>query len=168
MSEAVEYKLALGVPIAPVWNKSNREHTIVGTRPESLRAEADAAVAALGWGGEYFVDADHINLHTVDGFLECSDFFTLDVADYVGQPTGEDARQEFLAKHEALAGVHQLPGLGAGVTITRSDLERTAAKFLGAMQEAGRIYRHIAANKRNGEFAIEVSVDETDSPQTPG
>jgi hypothetical protein len=35
-----------GADLFPVWNKSNREHTIVGTRPEELRAEADAALAA--------------------------------------------------------------------------------------------------------------------------
>ena len=35
------------------------------------------------------------------------------------------------------------------------------------MQEAGRIYRHIAAAKGEGRFITEVSMDETDSPQTP-
>ncbi len=49
-----------GVDIAPVWNKSDREHVIVGTEPQSLRDEADEAVAELGWGAPYYVDADHI------------------------------------------------------------------------------------------------------------
>ena len=57
-----------GVEVAPVWNKSHREHTIVGSRPADVRAEADRAVTALGWTGPYFVDADHISLKTVDGF----------------------------------------------------------------------------------------------------
>ena len=35
------------------------------------------------------------------------------------------------------------------------------------MQETGRIYRHIAASKPSDSFAVEVSVDETDAPQTP-
>ncbi len=39
----------LGADVVPVWNKSNREHTFIGTEPTSLRAEADAAVKALGW-----------------------------------------------------------------------------------------------------------------------
>jgi hypothetical protein len=38
----------LGAEFIPVWNKSNREHTFIGTEPASLRAEADHAVAALG------------------------------------------------------------------------------------------------------------------------
>ena len=50
----------LGAEVVPVWNKSNREHLIVGTEPASVRAEADAAVAALGWDRDYYVDADHI------------------------------------------------------------------------------------------------------------
>lgn len=164
---AVQAAAARGIDLCPVWNKSNREHTIVGTQPASLREEADAAVRALGWTGDYFVDADHINLHTVDGFLECSDFFTLDVADYVGQAPVAAAKAAFLAKHSGLVGSHRLPGWDGEVVIDVADLERTADKFLGAMMEAGRIYRHIAENKKNGPFAVEVSVDETDSPQTP-
>ena len=61
---------ALGVDIAPVWNKSNREHPIVHTHPDSVRAEADAAVKALGWKGPYYVDADHIGLKNVDNFIK--------------------------------------------------------------------------------------------------
>jgi hypothetical protein len=48
-----------GVEITPVWNKSDREHVIVGTEPLSLRDEADAAVSALNWDTAYRVDADH-------------------------------------------------------------------------------------------------------------
>src|SRR3990172_5774526 len=48
---------AMGVDITPVWNKSNRGHLIVHTHPDSVRAEADAAVKALGWKLWYHVDA---------------------------------------------------------------------------------------------------------------
>ena len=30
-----------GVEVVPVWNKSNREHTIIGSEPVQTRAEAD-------------------------------------------------------------------------------------------------------------------------------
>ena len=73
-----------GLDICPVWNKSNREHIYVHTHPADVRKEADAAVAKLGYKGLYFVDADHINLKTVDGFIPSSDFFTLDVASAIG------------------------------------------------------------------------------------
>src|SRR5215210_5916155 len=74
-----------GIAIHPVWNKSNREHTIIGSKPDDLRAEADAAIAALGWKSAYYVDADHIGPPTVDAFLGASDFYTLDVADFTGK-----------------------------------------------------------------------------------
>src|SRR5262245_58322458 len=69
-----------GADIVPVWNKSNREHLIVGSEPYVVREAADAAVRELGWQRPYHVDADHINLTTVDRFIEPSDFYTIDVA----------------------------------------------------------------------------------------
>lgn len=165
---AVQSAVRRGVPLHPVWNKSNREHLLIGTKPEDLRAEADAAVQALAWSGPYFVDADHINLQTVDRFIAASDFFTLDVADYSGKPATPEAMAAFIGKHADLVGSHRLPLVPEKLEITHKDLERTASKFLWAMQEAGRIYRHIAAAKPADSFAVEVSVDETDTPQTPG
>jgi len=35
-----------GMDIIPVWNKSHREHSIIGTHPADVRKEADAAVKA--------------------------------------------------------------------------------------------------------------------------
>ena len=83
---ACQLATELGAEFIPVWNKSNREHTFIGTDPSSLRAEADAAVHALGWKKSYHVDADHIRLETVDRFIAPSDFFTIDVADSIAKP----------------------------------------------------------------------------------
>ena len=44
-------------------------------------------------------------------------------------------------------------------------MEEVAGKYLAAVAEAGTIYRHIEANK--DDFIAEVSMDETDAPQTP-
>src|SRR5690349_13359705 len=82
-----------GIEITPVWNKSNREHNIIGSNPADTRAAADAAVKALGWNKPYFVDADHINLQTVQRFVQPCDFFTIDVADLIGK-LAEDADVE--------------------------------------------------------------------------
>ena len=76
---------ALGVDVYPVWNKSNREHLMIGSKPSDVRAEADAAVNELRWPGKYYVDADHITLKTIDPFIEPSDFYTVDVAELIGQ-----------------------------------------------------------------------------------
>lgn len=81
-----------GVHFVPVWNKSNREHQIVGTEPVETRHEADAAVAALNYKDQYFVDADHINMNNVDRFIDSSDFFTIDVVDYIGKSGSMEER----------------------------------------------------------------------------
>src|ERR1039458_4832946 len=70
-----------GLEVIPVWNKSNREHTITGSCAASTRAAADEAVKSLGWSKPYYVDADHINLTTVEKFIGACDFYTIDVAD---------------------------------------------------------------------------------------
>ncbi len=157
----------LGVEVAPVWNKSNREHLIVHSAPASVRAEADDAVRALAWTGPYFVDADHIGLKTVDGFLDSSDFFTLDVADFINRPADESAIQKFVDAHVKYAGRLSVPGIEDPLEITIERITEIARKYLAAAQEAGQIYRHIAAAKGIDGFVTEVSMDETERPQTP-
>lgn len=156
-----------GVEVVPVWNKSNREHTTIGSQPPSVRAAADAAVRELGWNRPYHVDADHIRLETVDAFLESSDFYTIDVADSIGKPVDPKDTDAFADRHPELIGRLEIPGIETPFETTRADVVRIVGKYLAAIQEAGRIYRHIAAAKGNGRFITEVSMDETDSPQTP-
>jgi hypothetical protein len=156
-----------GASVIPVWNKSHREHTTVGSAPASTRAAADAAVKALGWEQAYHVDADHIRLETVDQFLPHSDFFTLDVADRIGQPADPAAVRAFVDRHPELVGQISIPGIDRPFETTRAEVERVAAKYLPAVAEAGKIYRHIAEAKGEGGFLTEVSMDETDAPQTP-
>jgi hypothetical protein len=156
-----------GVDVTPVWNKSNREHTFIGTEPASLRAEADAAVKALGWHKPYRVDADHIRLETVERFLAPSDFFTIDVADSIGKPAPAAAVKAFLDRHPELTGTLSIPQIERPLAISREEAAGVANKFLAAIQEAGAIYRHIAGRKGAENFITEVSMDETDSPQTP-
>ncbi|MFY9644716.1 MAG: hypothetical protein WAK29_06025, partial [Terriglobales bacterium] len=76
--QACALALGSGVEVIPVWNKSNREHTIIGSEPSSVRQEADAAVKALHWEKPYFCDADHITLQTVELFFAPCDFYTID------------------------------------------------------------------------------------------
>ncbi len=165
--KAFEKIRADGIDVSPVWNKSNREHTITGTKPDSVRAEADAAVKAAGWKTPYFVDADHIGLKNVEGFIAASDFFTLDVADFVGKPD-PDAKA-FAERQAGPTGKVrvELPGGLPVLEATKADIEAAANKFLGAVKEAGRIYRVIEKAKGAGNFVTEVSMDETDFAQSP-
>jgi hypothetical protein len=156
-----------GVEITPVWNKSNREHTLIGTRPEDVRKEANLAVASAGWTLPYCVDADHIGLANVDKFLEAADFFTIDVADYIGKSANGDAIQRFLDDMKRYTGPVRLPGIADPVNVTAALLEEIATKYLFAIEEAGRVYRHILERKAASPFVTEVSFDEANSPQTP-
>ena len=73
---------------------------------------------ALGWQGPYFVDADHIGLKTVDGFVATSDFFTIDVADFIGKPAAEDDIKAFVAAHAKYAGSLRVPGIDGALDVT--------------------------------------------------
>ncbi|HEV2645818.1 MAG TPA: tagaturonate epimerase family protein [Acidobacteriaceae bacterium] len=156
-----------GVEVVPVWNKSNREHTIIGSEPTQTRAAADAAVKELGWTKAFFVDADHINLKTVNRFLDPSDFFTLDVADLIGQPAKPEDVAAFIAAHPELIGKVEIPGIDEPFETDKKFVEGVADKFLAAVQHAGAIYQYLLENKGAGRFVPEVSMDETDFPQTP-
>jgi len=164
---AFERLAAEGVVVAPVWNKSNREHTFIGSEPASVRAAAAAAVAARKWPHPWFVDADHIRLDTVDRFLDSSDFFTIDVADSIGRPAGEADVAAFVDRHGELVGASEIPGCPEPIRLDRSGLEAIAGKYLLACREAGAIYRHIRDRLGGRPFVVEVSMDETDLPQTP-
>ncbi len=156
-----------GVEVIPTWNKSHREHLTVGTEPPTVRIAADEAVSELGWKGAYYVDADHINLTTVDGYLDTSDFFTLDVAYAIGKPAAPADIDRLIGAHPELVGTINIDGIEGGITATRDDVARSANQYLTAVQEAGRIYRHIESAKGRGNFITEVSMDETDDPQSP-
>lgn len=156
-----------GVELTHVWNKSFREHKTVKSDPSSVREEADAAVKALGWKGQYCVDADHINMDTVDAFASCSDFFTLDVADYIGKEVSQAENDKFVSKYSKYIGELSIPGIDTPFQINEDFLKNIASTFLFATQEAGKIYRRISDLKGNEDFIAEVSMDEVEDPQTP-
>lgn len=156
-----------GVTIVPVWNKSNREHQIIHSSPADTRAEADNAVAVLGWDGPHYVDADHINLNTVENFVDHSDFFTLDVADYIGGTVSDGEITSFLEIAAPYMGKLEIPGIPEPFEINKENLAEIAGNFLGAVREASAIYEHVAAKKGAENLVAEVSMDEVENPQTP-
>lgn len=164
---AIQKGLAAGVEIAPTWNKSHREHTTIGTTVASQQAAADDAVKTLGWNTPYFIDADHINLSNVDLFLDHCNFFTIDVADYIGQTASAEEVDAFLTATKKYIGTLSIPGIDNDYDVTEETIRAIAEKYLFAMKEAGKIYRYIAEKKGADNFVTEVSIDETDGPQTP-
>jgi hypothetical protein len=159
---AFEKLASKGVKASIVWNKSNREHVIIGTKPSDQRRAADEAIAATGFSGGYCVDADHISLQNVEGFLPYCDFFTIDVADFIGKAAASERTKAFLLAVGGLAGDKTAP-----VAVTAADIRASADKYLYALDEAAKVYRRIREAKPDGNYHIEVSMDETDKPQSP-
>lgn len=158
---------AAGVDIVPVWNKSNREHEIIHSEPAQTRTEADKAVAELKWQDSYYVDADHINMQTVDKFVDSSDFFTLDVADFIGKPSPAEEIDEFINENKKYIGELAIPGIKEPFLVTEQTVQKIADKFLFAVKTASSIYKHIVEQKGTENFIAEVSMDEVDTAQTP-
>lgn len=156
-----------GVDVVPVWNKSNREHTLIGTRPHNTRLEADDAVKELGWNASYYVDADHIGLKTVDLFIGSSNYFTLDVADFIGEKLQDGELADFTKHWSNYVGPLRVPGLKDTLAVSTETISSVGKKYLVAVREAGKIYRYIASKKGAEHFVTEVSMDETNAPQTP-
>lgn len=156
-----------GFSITPVWNKSNREHTNIGSQPADTRKAVDVAIKNLAWTNPYFVDADHINLDTVEKFMDFSDFFTIDVASYIGKQGNYNERDEFLKKMESYIGVFNIPGIAKPFSVSKEQLEAITDQYLYAACMAGETYQKIAEVKGAGNFITEVSMDEVPNPQTP-
>ena len=155
-----------GCELTPVWNKSYREHSIIGSESETTRKQADWAVKELGWQGPYLLDADHINLSNVDFFMETCDFYTIDVAEYIGKKTENSLVDDFYKKHQQYIGSLDLPDLEK-VEVTDNVIRQVGHKYLFATIEAGKIYRYIRQKRGDQPFVVEISMDETNEPQTP-
>jgi tagaturonate epimerase len=156
-----------GIEITPVWNKSNREHNTIGTHPGDVRFEADSAIRKVGFDKPYFVDADHINLESVDRFIESSDFFTIDVASFIGKKANENEISDFLNRAKKYSGKLKIPGSKLFLEISEIQLKRIAEKYLFSSIKAWDIYRKIEKAKGNGNFITEISMDEVAQPQSP-
>ncbi len=156
-----------GIDVTPVWNKSYREHTTIKTSPDDVRVEADSCTTAMGWDKAYHVDADHIGLKNVELFMASSDFFTLDVAESIGGSINREDVDTFLEKCRKYIGKLSIPGIEEPFEITEEMITGISETYLGAVREAGMIYKKIVDVKGEGNFITEVSMDETDAPQTP-
>ena len=156
-----------GVTVVPVWNKSNREHTLIGSSPKDARAEAQNAVATLGWKDSFYVDADHIGIKVVDKFIEHCDFYTIDVADFIGLPTEKEKTDAFIAEASKYLGTLSIPHVSKTFNVTEANIADIAKKYLNPILEASKIYQHVASVKGADNFVTEVSLDENEEPQTP-
>jgi hypothetical protein len=70
-------------------------------------------------------------------------------------------------KYKKYIGSLAIDGIDETFEISEELIKTIAGKFLLAVKQAGEIYRHIEAVKGANNFVTEVSMDETDQPQTP-
>jgi hypothetical protein len=157
----------LGVPVVPVWNKSHREHSLIGSAPDATAAAAADAVAAAGYKGKYYIDADHVSFTTMDRFIPHCNFFTLDVAKYIGVEAEETGIREFQHLMRHYKGDFKLPVTGDVFRVTDEYLHGLARKYMKAMSEVGKMFRFLCQVKDVGRFVTEVSVDESEEVQGP-
>jgi len=157
----------LGVPVVPVWNKSNREHSIIHSEPGDVKTEATAAVDGNKYKGNYYIDADHINLETVDRFMDSSNFFTIDVAHFIGSKPAPDAVRNFTTRYGKYLGNMTIPGIDKKLVVTLDFLSTLAENYLVAIDEVTKIYDRICSIKGKANFIAEVSVDEAELVQGP-
>jgi hypothetical protein len=165
--KALVLALNKGVSIVPVWNKSKREHSLIGSKPIDAKREADNAVKELGWKDSYYIDADHIGIKTVDDFIQYCNFFTIDVADFIGEYPSEESVKSFTKKASNYIGKIEIPGIHKHFEITENKIHAFAKKYLVAINEAVRIYNHLVSVKGPDSFVTEVSLDENEQPQSP-
>ena len=156
-----------GIPLVPVWNKSFREHSIIGSNPSNTQRIIQSAVHDFKWQNSFYIDADHINQRSVDHFLEYSNFFTLDVGEFINKKATEEEINIFLKNVSSFKGIVRIEGLDCEFEVNDSMLVMIAEKYLAAIKEAGKIYRHILSKKPDNDFVVEVSFDEVDQAQTP-
>jgi tagaturonate epimerase len=165
--QAIQEINNLGIEVVPVWNKSNREHTIIGSSPAMVRREAIDAVATCRYEGNYYTDADHINADTVDRFMDSHDFFTLDVAHLIGIAPADESMGSFISGYSKYIGPLHIRGIERPFEVTRHFLEGLAVNYLSAIDEVHKIYHHLCSVKGSTNFVTEISVDEANSVQSP-
>lgn len=163
----VKAKEQYNVQLSPVWNKSYREHQICHTHPDDVLEEAKAAVHDLHWTDSYFIDADHINLHNVESFIEASNFFTIDVADFIGKPGDSGKIESFVQNYSPYFGNISIPGINHTLKLDEEEVRNIAQTYYAPIEEARQIYQFIKSKKGNRPFISEISMDETRQSQTP-
>ena len=157
-----------GADVIPVWNKSNREHGIVGSEPASVRAAADAAVrelgleAALPRGRRPHQSGHGGPLPRRQRFLHARRGRRHRPARRAGT-----ASRPSSTRHPELVGRIEIPGIERAVRPPRaSRSRRSPASTCSPCRRPGASTATSPASAK-AHFITEVSMDETDAPQTP-
>jgi hypothetical protein len=172
--------------IAPIFaQQSVRENARTGRTPQQVMDDAMWGVFQEGWRGPWGSDADHLKTpEDIDSFVAAGfTLYTIDPGDHVDSEAHAASPAEVGAKVEALpwdaledtAGDMEQRYLDRSfdlgdwaMTLDREALHRAAAKYGRAVAHAVWMYRHLVTRLPKSGFELEVSVDETETPTSPG
>ncbi len=179
-------KAVEGTGLMPfVAQQSIREMTRTQRTAQQVMDDAGFGVFQAGWRDGFGSDADH--LKTVEDIDMCAKagftMFTIDPGEHVDNAAGKDDIVTLRAKYEKLpwvemsktshscrtdylTGPFAIEGIGAW-QIKEEELLRAACKYARAIAHTAKLARHLDKVKGEGQYEIEMSVDETDSPTTP-
>lgn len=168
--------------IVPIFaQQSVRENARTGRMPQQVLDDATWGLFQAGWREPWGADADHLKTTTdVDEFIAAGyTLYTVDPGDHVDSGAHTAPPAEVEAKVQALPWgtledtardmahryLDRSFDLGeAWFTLDQETLWRAAAKYGRAIAHTVRMYRHLAARMQEGDFELEVSVDETEAP----
>jgi hypothetical protein len=176
-------RAVMGTGLAPYFcQQSIREMTRTGRTPRQVQATASLGAMEAGWRGGYGSDADHLKTPSdIDYCLDAGfTMFTFDPGDHVDDGADGLSGPELPAHFDALPweALESSPGdcratyvresvaLLEGPTLELGEevLLRAAAKYGKAVAHVVSMYRYLLEKAGAGNFEMEVSVDETNSP----
>ncbi len=175
-----------GTGVVPFFaQQSIREMTRTQRTPQEVMDDASWGVFQAGWREGFGSDADHLKTTEDIDFTAAAGFtmFTIDPGDHVDNAAGTDDLKTLRAKYEKLpwadlekdthacrndylSGPFAIEGIGAW-QIKEEELLRAACKYGRAIAHTAKMAQHLDKVKGPGNYEIEMSVDETDSPTTP-
>lgn len=177
--------LAAGGDIAPVFaQQSVRENARTGRTPAQVIDDAMWGVFEEGWRAGYGADADHLKTTgDIDAFNAAGfSFFTIDPGSYVnggaslldrpalaaalGELPWATLEDSWNALRHRYAG-REFQVEQFAIRLDDEALARAAVKYGAAIAAVTGLSRHLVSSRPRGDFDLEVSVDETETPTSP-
>jgi hypothetical protein len=174
---------ATGGP-APIFaQQSIREMERTGRSPQEVLDDATWGVFAEGWKEGFGADADHLKTpEDVDACVAAGyTFFTFDPGECVDDRAEAAGAQALGAEFEDLPWQElqdspadlrrrylgeSFRAEGHEVGFDELSLARAAVKYGTAVAHVAHLHRHLREAMGEGDFEVEISVDETESPTT--
>ncbi len=178
-------KAVEGTAFFPVLaQQSMREMGRTGRTPENVIDDAMWGVFEYGWTTGYGSDADH--LKTPEDIDACAKagftMFTIDPGAHVDNEADTDTSNKLekklanlpwqelgttIAEWKLNYGKKKFKTPSGYLTFTDEEVAKAGVKYGKAIAHTVKMYQHLLSVKGEGNFEMEMSVDETETPTTP-